>query len=145
MGLRLPVGGVTVLLGPPGARAATMAALDEGSGRCGAGHRELPVVRLSAPRDQGLQAGLDAVEAARTGSATIVLVDRLTGGLDGGDRRRVLTALRHLAAPGRAVLVDDDDPVAALAVADGVLRAGGPGGPSILPVSELDALDDLAS
>ncbi len=57
----------------------------------------------------------------------MVLVNRLTDGLDAADRRTVLAALRVLAAAGPAVLVDDADPVAALAVADGALRAGADG------------------
>ena len=39
----------------------------------------------------------------------------------------MLAELRTLAASGAAVLVDDVDPVAALAVADGALRAGADG------------------
>ena len=54
----------------------------------------------------------------------IVLVARLTDGLTAGDRQTVLAQLRTLAATGPAVLVDDTDPVAALSVADGALRAG---------------------
>ncbi|MEU2350012.1 hypothetical protein [Modestobacter sp. NPDC049651] len=124
MGLRLPVGGVTVLLGPAAARAATMAALDDDSARCGADHDALPVLRLSGRAADGVRQRLDAVDAARASRASLVLVDRLTEGLAAGDRRTVLTALSAVASSGRAVLVDDDDPVAALAVADGALRTG---------------------
>ena len=58
---------------------------------------------------------------------SLVLVDRLTDGLTGPERRTVLTALRRLAATGVAVLVDDLDPVAALATADVALRVGADG------------------
>ena len=58
----------------------------------------------------------------------IVLVARLTDGLTAADRQTVLAQLRRLAAGGPAVLVDDTDPVAALSVADGALRAGADGG-----------------
>ena len=53
-----------------------------------------------------------------------MLVARLTDGLTAGDRQTVLAQVRELAATGPAVLVDDTDPVAALSVADGALRAG---------------------
>ncbi|MGY1840740.1 MULTISPECIES: hypothetical protein [unclassified Modestobacter] len=122
MGLRLPVGGVTVLLGPVRARAATMAALDPGSARCAGGHASLPVLRLTAAPGDDVQQRLNAVEQARTGTASVVLVDHLTDGLAAGDRHAVLAALRGVASAGRAVLVDDGDPVAALSVADGLLR-----------------------
>ena len=124
MGLRLPVGGVTVLLGPAAARAATMAALDVDSARCGADHDQLTVLRLSGRPADDVQQRLSAVDQARTSRASVVLVDRLTEGLAARDRRAVLAALPAVATPGRAVLVDDDDPVAALAVADGALRTG---------------------
>ncbi|MQA34892.1 hypothetical protein [Modestobacter roseus] len=122
MGLRLPVGGVTVLVGPAGTRAATMAALDPGSARCAGGHASLPVVRLTATPGDDVPHRLAAVEQARTGTASVVLVDHLTVGLAAGDRHAVLAALRGVAGAGRAVLVDDGDPVAALSVADGLLR-----------------------
>jgi hypothetical protein len=48
-------------------------------------------------------------------------------GLDDAGRRTVLQALRSVARTGTAVLVDDVDPVAALAVADGALRVGADG------------------
>ena len=122
MGLRLPVGVVTVLLGPAGARAATLAALDPDSARCAEGHRSLSVLWLSAAVDDGVQARLGAVAAALAQAAPVVLVDRFTAGLPAPDRRRLLAALRPVAAAGSAVLVDDDDPVAALGMADCALR-----------------------
>ncbi|WP_138757373.1 hypothetical protein [Modestobacter altitudinis] len=122
MGLRLPVGGVTVLLGPSAERAAVLAALDPGSARCGEGHGALPVLRLSAAAGDDVPARLGAVEAALAQAAPVVLVDRLTAGLPAPERRRVLAALRPVAAAGSAVLVDDDDPVAVLGVADAALR-----------------------
>lgn len=48
--------------------------------------------------------------------------DRFTDGLAAAERRAVLTRLPALAASGVAVLVDDADPVARMAVADGALR-----------------------
>ncbi|MGY1857486.1 hypothetical protein [Modestobacter sp. SYSU DS0290] len=140
MGLRLPVGAVTVLLGPVRARAATMTALDPGSARCAAGHATLPVVRLTAAPGDDVQHRLDAVEQARTGAAAVVLADHLTDGLAARDRHAVLAALREVASPGRAVLVDDGDPVAALSVADGALRTPGL---DLEPVPDLDQLEQL--
>lgn len=128
MGLRLPVGDVTVLLGPAGARRGVMSALDDASGRCASGHASVHVHRLAARDGDGLHQRLEAVEAAAGQGATIVLVDRLTDGLAAPDRRRLLAALRPVATAGRAVLVDDADPVAALAVADAALRADPAGG-----------------
>jgi hypothetical protein len=128
VGLRLPVGDVTVLLGPAGARQGVMAALDDDSGRCASGHASVRVHRLAARVDDGVRQRLDAIEAVAGQDATIVLVDRFTDGLAAPDRRRLLAALRPVATAGRAVLVDDADPVAALAVADGALRADPAGG-----------------
>ncbi len=128
MGLRLPVGDVTVLLGPAGARRGVMNALDDASGRCASGHASVRVQRLAARDGDGVQQRLEAIEAVAGQDATIVLVDRFTDGLPAPDRRRLLAALRPVATAGRAVLVDDTDPVAALAVADGALRADPAGG-----------------
>jgi hypothetical protein len=122
MGLRLPVGGVTALLGPPAERAAVLAALDPGSARCGEGHGALAVLRVTAAAGDDVPARLGAVEAAFAQAAPVVLVDRLTAGLRAPDRRRVLAALRPVAAAGSAVLVDDDDPVAVLGMADAAIR-----------------------
>ncbi|MCE3553055.1 hypothetical protein LWC33_16520 [Pseudonocardia sp. RS11V-5] len=47
MGLRLPLGEVTVILGPPVARRRLMSALDEDRTRCADGH-EAGAVRLTA-------------------------------------------------------------------------------------------------
>jgi len=57
------------------------------------------------------------------------------------DRRRRSAGLR-CPRRSRTVLdgVDDDDPVAALAVADGALRADPAGGLSAEPVGDLDYL-----
>ncbi|ANY06207.1 ABC transporter ATP-binding protein [Pseudonocardia sp. HH130630-07] len=119
--LRLPVGSVTVLLGPLVQRRRTMNRLDDASGRCADGHDAL-VRRLGARRAESAAQRLATVESARTGPTAMVLADRLTDGLDARDRIAVLAALRELAASGVAVLVDDIDPVAALAVADSALR-----------------------
>ncbi|MBM7804337.1 ABC-type uncharacterized transport system ATPase subunit [Geodermatophilus bullaregiensis] len=139
MGLRLPVGDVTVLLGPPGARRGVMSALDDASGRCASGHASVRVHRLAAHASDGVHERLDAIEAVAGQGATIVLVDRFTDGLAAPDRRRLLAALRPVATAGRAVLVDDADPVAALAVADGALRADPAGGLAPEPLG-IDAL-----
>ncbi len=64
MGLRLPVGGVTVLLGPTATRAATLAALDPDSAQCAEGHRSLSVRWLTAGAGDDVQARLGAVDAA---------------------------------------------------------------------------------
>jgi hypothetical protein len=144
MGLRLAVGEVTVLLGPAAARRDVMARLDEASGRCAAGEGAARVVRIAAHPRTDVPGRLAAVRAARRAGAAIVLIDRLTDGLRGDDRRAVLAELRGVAGDGCAVLVDDDDPVAALALADGALRADPDGG--LAPVPDLDAgLDYLAS
>ena len=71
---------------------------------------------------------LAALRQAAEHRPAIVLVARLTDGLAAADRQTVLAQLRTLlAATGPAVLVDDTDPVAALSVADGALRAGADG------------------
>lgn len=136
MTLRLPVGDVTVLLGSALARRRVMAHLDDGSARCGSGHGGVGVRRLQAAPDEDATARLDAVSAAAGEGAPLVLVDRFTDGLSTADRRAVLTAVRALAGTGTAVLVDDVDPVAALAVADDALRVG-PDGLVLEPVGEL--------
>ena len=134
VGLRLPVGDVTVLLGPAVARRRIMAALDDDSGRCASGHSAVRVQRIAARDGDDLRRRLDALDDAQSSGTTIVLVDRLTDGLASRERRAVLSALRPVATAGRAVLVDDADPVAALAVADGALRVDAAGGLSPEPV-----------
>lgn len=127
MSLRLPTGSVTVLLGPSVQRRRTMNRLDDTSGQCAGGH-DAPVHRLGARRAESTAERLATVAAARRSPAALVLADRLTDGLDARGRSTVLTALRGVAADGAAVLVDDADPVAALAVADGALRVAADGG-----------------
>ena len=73
----------------------------------------------------------DLIDRLDPGCAQGVLVNRLTDGLDAADRRMVLDAVRTLAAAGPAVIVDDADPIAALAVADDALRAGADGSVSM--------------
>lgn len=140
MALRLPLGEVTVLLGPATARRDVMARLDDDSGRCASGD-VLNVLRLAVPSGHGLAARLAVLTAAGGSRASIVLVDRLTDGLTTADRRALLARLPALAT-GRAVLVDDEDPVAALAVADAALRVDPAGG--LVPVAVRDP-DYLAS
>jgi hypothetical protein len=114
-GLRLPTGRVTALLGPDAARRDLLARLDPGAGRS--------VLTVTSARGRGVAERIGALTQAAGHRPAMVLVNRLTDGLGTGDRRTVLAALRALAATGPAVLVDDVDPVAALAVADGALRA----------------------
>lgn len=121
MSLRLPTGGITVLLGPSVQRRRMMNRLDDSSGRCADGHGAV-VRRLGARAAESVAERLATVDTARTGPTAMVLADRLTDGLDATDRSTVLAVLRDVAAAGVAVLVDDVDPVAALAVADGALR-----------------------
>ncbi|SSC23324.1 Hypothetical protein KLENKIAIHU_1923, partial [Klenkia terrae] len=117
--LKLPVASVVALLGPAAVRAQVCGALDENTARCAGGHGGLRVTRLGAQPGDPL---LDRLDAVRSTQARIVLVERLTAGLDSGARRLVLSALEDLAGAGATVVVDDDDPVAVLAVADAVLR-----------------------
>ncbi len=123
MGLRLPLAGVTVLLGASAARRAVMGALDESTGRCATGHAGVQSLRVTVAPEETVAGRLAAVDDAARSQATIVLVDRITDGLTAADRRAVLARVRASAARGRAILVDDGDPVAALAVADWTLRA----------------------
>ena len=140
MGLRLPLGQMTVLMGSENARRQVMAALDDSTGRCAGGHGSVPVARLSAAPGEGVGPRLASVARARRDGAAIVLVDRLTDGLSAADRRAVLGAVRTVAGPARAVLVDDADPVAALSFADGALRSAAGGGLSLEPVGGFDYL-----
>ena len=142
MAVRLPVGEVTALLGPGLVRRRVMAALDESTGRAADGG-PAGVIRLRADRDEPVAGRRTAVAGAR--GAALVLADRLTDGLDAAGRRRVLDALRDLAATGAAVLVDDADPVATVAVADGVLRAGRSGDLALERVEPEGRGDYLAS
>lgn len=140
MGLRLPLGDVTVLLGPEAFRRELMDALDERTGRCASGRGTVEVQRLTVAGHEGVAERVAAVEEAARGRASILLVDRITDGLPAAGRRAVLTAVRGAAAPGRAVLVDDADPVAALSVADGMLRAD-PASPLVIePIGSPDHL-----
>ena len=132
MGVRLPVRALTVVLGPALVRRRLMALLDD------TGVRRLDATSARDPEDRlrlvdELRAG-----ASATGPVALVLVDRFTEGLDATDRRRLLRALRDLAAAGPAVLVDDDDAVAALAVADRTLCADPVRGLVVEPVSTRD-------
>jgi hypothetical protein len=114
-GFRLAAGRVTALLGPDAARRGLLGRLDPGSAQ--------GVLTVTSGRSRSAADRLAALRQAAEHRPAMVLVDRLTNGLDAADRRTVLAALRTLAAAGPAVLVDDADPVAALSVADGALRA----------------------
>jgi ABC-type hemin transport system ATPase subunit len=116
---------VTVLLGDDAARQTLLADLDEDTARCRGGHGLPGVERLRFERTVPASERARAV-AAREGLA-VLLADRPTVGLDEPGRRTVLHALREVARAGAAVLVDDVDPVAALAVADSALRVGADG------------------
>ncbi len=118
-GFRLRTGQVTVLLGPAAARRGVLARLDPGGTR--------GVLTVTSGRGRSASERIAALTCAAGHRPAMVLVNRLTDGLDAADRRAVLAELRALAAAGPAVLVDDADPVAALAVADGALRAGADG------------------
>jgi ABC-type sugar transport system ATPase subunit len=118
--LRLPTGEVTVLLGEQIVRRRLMDMLDDSSAREDTG-RPATVHRVSAGASEGVATRRRRLEDAD--GAAIVLVDHITDGLDAAGRRAVLGALATVAARGAAVLVDDGDCVAALAMADGTLRA----------------------
>jgi hypothetical protein len=133
--LRLPLGSVTVLLGPALARRRVMAEIDECTGRSASGHDADGVVRLVAHPGDSVADRLEALAAVGRTRATIVLVDRFTDGLAARERGEVLRGLAAVAA-GRAVLVHDCDPVAALAVADGALRVDRAGVLAYEPVGE---------
>jgi hypothetical protein len=123
--LRLRTGAVTVLLGDDDARRSLLSQLDEDSARCRDGHGLAAVARLTLDRSLPAAQRADAVSAHQ--GLAVLLADRPTVGLDDAGRRTVLQALRSVARTGTAVLVDDVDPVAALAVADGALRVGADG------------------
>lgn len=123
--LRLRTGALTVLLGDDTARRTLLADLDEQTARCRSGHGLPGVERLGFEHAVPAQERAEAV-VAREGLA-VLLADRPTAGLDDSGRRTVLQALRSVARAGTAVLVDDVDPVAALAVADSALRVGADG------------------
>jgi len=127
-GFRLATGRVTVLLGPDPVRRGLLSRLE-----CSATQGVLLVTSARARCAADRIAALDQAAGHRP---AMVLVDRLTDGLGTIGRRTVLAHLRRIAAAGPAVLVDDTDPVAALAVADGALRVGLDG--SVV-------VDDLAS
>ena len=121
--LRLPLGSVTVLLGPAIARRRVMADLDESSARCASGHGAVGAVRLVARAEDSVADRKEALDAVRRSGATIVLVDRVTDGLVARDRRDVLRELTTVAA-----------------VADGALRVGRAGEPAYEPVGGQDYL-----
>jgi hypothetical protein len=131
--LRLPLGSVTVLLGPALARRRVMAELEDGTGQHASGHDSLGVLCLVAGPYDSVADRLEALTVAARSSATIVLVDRFTDGLAARERGVVLRGLAPVAA-GRAVLVNDCDPVAALAVAHGALRVDRAGAVTYEPV-----------
>ena len=100
-GLRLPSGQVTVLLGPAPVRHAVLDALDPTTARRPGGPA-CAVVTVTSHAGRTADERVAALEQAGVHRPAIVLVARLTDGLDA-------------------------DPVAALSVADGALRAGADG------------------
>ncbi|HSK59616.1 MAG TPA: hypothetical protein VK935_11255 [Actinomycetospora sp.] len=140
MTLRLPTGEVTVLLGEQIVRGRLMDMLDPTSATADSGG---PVTarRVGAEPGEGVATRRRRLEDA--GDAAIVLVDRITDGLDAAGRRAVLGVLASVAARGAAVLVDDDDCVAALALADGTLRADPRRGIVLEPVEAAPLLEEL--
>ena len=133
--LRLRTGAVTVLLGPVDARRQVLADLDEATARCAEGHAAAGVHRLAPGADESAEARVRTLEHLAARGCTLLLADGPTAGLTGSERRCVLAALRDLSRTGTAVLADDVDPVAALAVADAGLRVAADGAL---------AVDDLA-
>ena len=123
-GLRLPARQVTVLLGPASARRHVLELLDAATARRPGGSPMGGVLTVTSGPARSADERRAALQQAAELRPAMVLVARLTDGLDTAARRSVLTELRALAATGAAVLVDDVDPVAALAIADGALRAG---------------------
>jgi hypothetical protein len=115
-GFRLAGGQVTALVGPDAARSGLLHRLDPGGAQ--------RVLTVTSARTRSAEERITALRQAAEHRPVLVLVDRLTDGLGAADRRAVLAELRPLAAGGAAVMVDDADPVAALAVADCALRAG---------------------
>ena len=140
MTLRLPTGEVTVLLGEQIVRGRLMDMLDPTTATAGFGG-PVPVRRVGADPTEGVATRRRRLEDA--GDAAIVLVDRITDGLDAAGRRAVLGALGSVAARGAAVLVDDDDCVAALALADDTLRADPVRGLVLEPVEAAPLLEEL--
>lgn len=124
--LRLRSSAVTVLLGPVDGRRGVLDALDPDSTRCAGGHRARSRRLTCAPWTSAQERAQSLVDAAADG-AVLVLADGLGSGLDSSDRRVVLDALRAVSRTGVAVLVEDDDPVSVLSVADAALRVGADG------------------
>lgn len=114
-GFRLATRRVTALLGPDAARRSIVGALDSGG--------LANVLTVTSAPGRSVAERITALAQAAGLRPVLVLVNRLTDGLGAADRRTVLAEVRRLADGGPAVLVDDVDPVAALAVADGALRA----------------------
>ena len=116
-----------MLLGPAAVRRRVLADLDEATARCGEGHAARGVVRLSPDVTEPAASRVRALQCLADAGCTLLLADGPTAGLTGADRRCVLAALRDLSRTGTAVLADDVDPVAALAVADAGLRVAADG------------------
>lgn len=125
--LRLRTGAVTVLLGPADLRRQVLADLDEATTRCAAGHAAARVHRLAPGADEPAESRVRTLQELANDGCALLLADGPTAGLTGADRRCVLVALRRLSRTGTAVLTDDVDPVAALAVADAGLRVAADG------------------
>ena len=143
MPLKLPVASVVALLGPAEVRSQVCGALDEDTARCAGGHGGLrgdPSGRSA--RRPGAGTGWTRCAPARR---TSCWPSACTAGLGSAGRRLVLSALRGLAGAGATVVVDDEDPVAVLAVADAVLRVSATDGVRLEPLADAQALQPLLS
>lgn len=139
-GLRLPTAQLTALLGAEADRRSVTGRIDTGTARCAGGH-ELPAVRVvTAGRREDLSTRLRALARVAADRPAVVVVERVTDGLDAADRRTLLAALRRVAEDGASVLVDDVDPVAALAVAHAAVRVAPCGTLSVVATDVLPAL-----
>lgn len=134
-----PHAGVTVLLGSASARQRIMAQLDDNSGRCpawaGCGRPGCGRCRSgngTACRQRGREAGGTRCGALRRRADRAgKRVHRRIRAPGAPSAARTVT---RLATTGRAILVDDIGPVAALAVASAALRVEPAGEPGFEPV-----------
>lgn len=124
----VPAGEVTVLCGTREQRRRLFALLLHAPARARGEQvvRHVTVSASSTAADREALLGR-LVEAP----ADVLLVDNVTGGLGARARRSLLGLLRRLADAGTAVVVDDRDPLAAMAVADHSLSFDADGVPAL--------------